>query len=427
MRKQIGGFIAACVLLAGAAPAAAQQDIVFLSTQLRPIEEAQKMRETILKGAGVKVTYVVDEPQRLTVRIGAEQQAGSRTISLIGALHGDLLPLAAAGQLAPLDDVAKRLAARGMPASLLELGKLGGASQVYIPWMQATYVMAANKAALPYLPLGADINTLTFTQLRDWAANVQKATGQRRLGFPAGPKGLFARFFQGYLYPSYTGGVVSTYRSAEAEAMWAAFKDLWQYVNPNSNTYDFMQEPLAAGEVWIAWDHIARLKDALGAKPNDFVVFPAPAGPKGRGFMPVLAGLAIQKGAPNVADAAKLIDYLTQQTTQVTTAVETGFFPVIKADLPTNMPPSVKLLAAAIAAQSGAKDALVSLLPVGLGDKGGEFNKVYVDTFQRVVLRGEPVRAVLNAQADELRKVIDATKAPCWAPDKPSQGPCPVN
>ncbi len=45
---------------------------------------------------------------------------------------------------------------------------------------------------------------------------MRKATGERKLGFPAGPTGLMARFFQGYLYPSYTGGVVSTFKSGEA-------------------------------------------------------------------------------------------------------------------------------------------------------------------------------------------------------------------
>ena len=31
------------------------------------------------------------------------------------------------------------------------------------------------------------------------------------------------RFFEGYLYPSYTGGVVVPFRSAEAETMWTQF------------------------------------------------------------------------------------------------------------------------------------------------------------------------------------------------------------
>ena len=68
----------------------------------------------------------------------------------------------------------------------------------------------------------------------------------------------------------------------------------------------------------------------------------------------------------------------------------------------------------------------MSLLPVGLGAKGGEFNKVYMDTFQRIVLRNEPARAALDAQAAELKKIMEDTKAPCWAPDKASTGACPV-
>jgi multiple sugar transport system substrate-binding protein len=409
-----------------AAPMAMAQDLVFLSTQLRPIDEAQKVRDVLLKGAP-KTTYVVEEPPQFAVRMKAEQAAGKRTISLMGALHGELQPLAPAGSLDPLDDVAKKLAGSGIPAGLMELGKLGTQSQQYIPWMQATYVLVIRKEALPLLPAGADVNALTYTQLAAWGKAIQDKTGQRRIGFPAGPKGLFARFVQGNLVPSYTGSMVSEFRSAEAEKGWAEFKALWATVNPNANNYNFMQEPLMAGEVWIAWDHIARVKDALTAEPDKYLVVPPPAGSKGRAYMPVVAGLAIAKDAPNRAQAAAVIEHLLKPATQIATAVEVGFFPVIDAPLPADLPAGVKLLADGIARTQGAKDAIVALLPVGLGDKGGEFNKVYFDTFQRIVLRNEPIRAVLDAEAQTLRNLMTQTAAPCWAPDKPSQGACPVN
>jgi multiple sugar transport system substrate-binding protein len=409
-----------------AAPAALAQDVVFLSTQLRPIEEAQKVRDVLLKG-GPRTNFVTEEPARLNVRVEAESRAGTRSFSVIGALHGELAGLPA-GALDDVGDIMAKLKDRGMPDAIANLGKLGGGTQAYIPWMQATYIMAANKQALKHLPAGADINTLTYAQLAQWAANVRQATGERKLGFPAGPTGLMARFFQGYLYPSYTGGVVSTFKSPEAEAMWGEFKALWANVNPASTGYNFMQEPLASGAVWIAFDHIARLKDALSAKPDDFVTFPAPAGPKGRGFMPVIAGFSVPKGAPNRAGAEALIAHMTSPAVQLAHAREVGFFPVVKADLPADMPAGTKLLASAIAAQAGSKDALVSLLPIGLGAKGGEFNKVYNDTFQRIVIRGEDIKAVLAAQAAALSAIMTETKAPCWAPDKASgDRPCPVN
>ncbi len=90
------------------------------------------------------------------------------------------------------------------------------------------------------------------------------------------------------------------------------------------------------------------------------------------------------------------------------------------------MPDSVKAFRPAIAAMTGADDALPALLPIGLGDLGGKFNQVYTDTFERIVLGGQDVRAVLDEQAEALRGVMEQAKAPCWAPDKPSEGPCPV-
>ena len=49
--------------------------------------------------------------------------------------------------------------------TISSLGKLGTAEQKYLPWMQATYIMAANKKALQFLPEGADVNALTYDQL----------------------------------------------------------------------------------------------------------------------------------------------------------------------------------------------------------------------------------------------------------------------
>ena len=357
----------------------------------------------------------------------SDLKAGKRTISLAGALHGELQPLVTSGDIEPIDDVAAKLADRGIPQGLMELGKLGTGKQVYIPWMQATYIMVARKEALASLPAGADVNALTYDQLEAWGKALTEKTGKRLIGFPAGPKGLMPRFYQGYLYPSFTGGVVTPFRSAEAEAMWGKFKSLWQYVNPNSTSYDFMQEPLMAGEVWVAFDHVARVKDALVQEPDKYVTFPAPAGPKGRGYMPVIAGLAIPKGAPDRVGAAAVIEHLTKPEVQVKTAAEVGFFPVVKADLPADLSPGIKLIAEGVAKTQGAKDALPALLPIGLGDKGGEFNKVFSDSFQRIVLRGENPRAVLDAQAAVLKGLMETTKAPCWAPDKASEGACPIN
>src|SRR6516165_4834119 len=178
----IGGL-----LIVTAHPSRAQ-GFVFLSTQLRPIEEAQKMRNLILKDFPHKVDYVTEQPAQLPVRIKAEQQGGTHTIDVVGALHGELQPLVPLDALVPLDDLAAKLKSRGIPDPLMTLGKFGTGQQLYIPWMQASYTMVANKEALPYLPSGSDINSLSYDQLASWASAVQDKTGKRLLGFPAGPR-----------------------------------------------------------------------------------------------------------------------------------------------------------------------------------------------------------------------------------------------
>jgi multiple sugar transport system substrate-binding protein len=413
-------------LLTAIAGAAQTGRLTFLSTQLRPIEEAQKMRNVIIKGFPRQVDYITEQPQQFPVRIKAEEQGRTRTIDVVGALHGELQPLVPLDALVSLDDLADKLTRRGVPDPLLALGKFGTVHQLYIPWMQASYVMVANKEALPYLPGGADINTLSYDELAAWASTIQQKTGKRLLGFPAGPQGLMHRFFEGFLYPSYTGGIVFRFRSEAAEAMWTQFAALWKNVNPNSTSYDFMQQPLLSGDVWIAFDHIARVIDALRQKPDQFVAFPAPAGPKGRGYMPVLAGLAVLKGAPDMSEAMALIDYLTEPQTQIATVRSIGFFPVVKTELPSDLEPGLKLGAAAIAKMQSAKDALPALPPIGLGQHGGEFDKVFMDTFQLVVLRGQKPRAVLDREAETLNRLMTETGAPCWQPDPPSIGACQV-
>ena len=101
-RSLLIGLLAASGFLTGTV---AKAETVFLSTQLRPIEEATAVRNVILKGLAAPVEYVVEEPPQFAVRMEAERQAGKHTISLVGALHGELSPIASKDGFVPLDDL----------------------------------------------------------------------------------------------------------------------------------------------------------------------------------------------------------------------------------------------------------------------------------------------------------------------------------
>ncbi|WP_299655181.1 ABC transporter substrate-binding protein [uncultured Jannaschia sp.] len=414
-------MLGAAAALAVSAGDVAQADVLFWSTQARPAEEAQAMRDNVLDGFDGEVDFQPNEDGPWLTRLRAEIESGTGTIDVLGSLHGNFSAMNP-DNLVDLGDMGVMAASE----TFNDLGRLGTDTLQYIPWMQATYLMAANREALQYLPEGADIDALSYDELIAWTANVEEATGEAKFGFPAGPDGLKHRFFQGYLYPSYTNGVVRTFASDAAVTAWEAFRELWEHTNPASTNYAFMQEQLLSGDAWIVFDHSSRLAQAFNERPDDFVAFPAPAGPEGRGFMPVLAGLAIPETAPDQDEAKALIEYLMKPEIQIETLRATGFFPVVNVEFPDDLPPSVQAAGAAISAMSGAPDANPGLLPAGLGEMGGDFNRVYVDTFERIILGGQDIRTVLDDQKGRLAEIMQETGAPCWAPDAPSDGACPV-
>jgi multiple sugar transport system substrate-binding protein len=69
---------------------------------------------------------------------------------------------------------------------------------------------------------------------------------------------------------------------------------------------------------------------------------------------------------------------------------------------------------------------LTSLLPVGLGDQNGAYNKVFRDTFQAIAIDGNDIQTVLDEQAQVLQGVLDTARAACWTPDPESDGTCQV-
>jgi multiple sugar transport system substrate-binding protein len=398
-------------------------DVSFFSTQFNVVEEGAKFRAILKDGGNYDFTGSEEGPLVDLVVAGA--QAGQGQVDVVGALHGTFPSVT--DEMMNMTDVVDDLSAdREFNKGYLQTGLLGTQDYLYyVPWMQATYIMVAKKDALQYLPAGADINALTWDQFAQWCQTLMDETGGPKCGFPKA--GLFHRLLQGFLWPSYTGGMVTKFKSQEAADMLVWARDtLWPTVHPQSISYEFMQEPLQSGEVWVAFDHVARLIQALNADPESYVAFPAPAGPAGRGYMPVVVGLGIPKNAPNPDAAKALIDYLTKPETQKRVLSDLAFFPVVSGVDTADLPAGVALEAGAVEATSNAPDALPALIPIGLGARGGEINQIYKDAFDRVVLENQDVNTVLEEEAKLLQSLLNDTGAACWAPDPPSDGPCQV-
>jgi multiple sugar transport system substrate-binding protein len=423
-----GALLSACGLGGSGAPSGGEGGgLVFLSSQLANTQESEILRRTVLAGFGRPVEFIgASNTSQFVDRIRAEAKAGTGNVGLVGGVRGEFVALAADGVLRDMTDVVEGLSDRGFNEQYLELARIDG-RYAFVPWIQASYIMGARREALQFLPDGADVNALTYDQLLAWTRAIQQATGSARFGLPAGTDGLIKRFFQGYTYPSFTGGLNTTFASPDAVTMWNWVKQVWATANPQSVTYAFMQEPLLSGEVWVAWDHAVRLIDALQAQPDEFVSFPAPTGPRGLGFLPVLGGLGVPNTSPDPEGAIALITYLTDPAQAATITREMAWFPPIGLDqLPGDLPPGIAAEAATLQAMAEAPDALVSSLPVGLGAQGGAYDQVFVDTFTAIVLDGKDVPGVLATQSKALQDVLTTANASCWRPDPESAGVCRV-
>ena len=120
-------------------------DVVFFSTQFNIVEESARFRE-ILAERGYDFTGTEEGPLVDLILAGA--QAGQSEVDVIGALHGTFPPLQ--DTMINMIDIADDLSAdREFAPAFLEAGLLGTSDYLYyVPWMQATYIMAAHVDAL---------------------------------------------------------------------------------------------------------------------------------------------------------------------------------------------------------------------------------------------------------------------------------------
>ncbi len=413
MRKIIGTLIKISLIT----PFVLSGKLYFLSTQLVPVEESEWFRKNVLSSFetkyGIKTVFIGSSYGEFQDRITSEYRSGRGKIDLTAGLSSDYEGISDA--FLPMNDFMRKLQVNFVPSAIRYL-KVDG-KVVYVPWLQTTYIFVCNRKALKYLPKGADINNLTYEELLQWVKNVEDATGRKLFGLPAGPRGLLHRFIHGYLYPSFTGAQILHFDDASGVKMWLYFQNLWKHTNPGSSVWEKMDTPLLSEEVWIAWDHISRLKNAIIEKPDQFVIFPAPAGPAGRGILQVLVGLGVTSYSDRKDEAKKLIEYLLTPEIQKKMLEGTGFMPVItdvkfeEKNTPTAM------IYRGVSVQSAKKDLIVSFIPGGLGQRSGEFTKIYRDAFREIVLKKKNPSSILKFYGEKLRKLYRETGARLPYPD----------
>ncbi|NJM44312.1 MAG: hypothetical protein HC858_10710 [Brachymonas sp.] len=112
-----------CTALAAALVTAAFAQVNVVSTQLRPVQEIEKVRTVLIKDAKPEINWIGEDPNTYNTRLMAESQASSGKVHVTIALDTELSPLNAAGALQDVDDVMGRLANREWSSASKDLAK----------------------------------------------------------------------------------------------------------------------------------------------------------------------------------------------------------------------------------------------------------------------------------------------------------------
>ncbi|HVP18696.1 MAG TPA: hypothetical protein VMU36_06835, partial [Spirochaetia bacterium] len=111
------------------------EPLLFLSTQLRPLQEATTMRQAILAGWGRPVSFEPTDDRRIFMLRAQEvvRQPGRNVV--LGGLESDFLSLYRAGLLENVDTILPALGRRSFLPGFKGRGTFDAGGAYFVPWM----------------------------------------------------------------------------------------------------------------------------------------------------------------------------------------------------------------------------------------------------------------------------------------------------
>ncbi len=299
----------------------------------------------------------------------------------------------------PVKDWPGRTFSKAFLDSIMSNGKT-----YFAPVGGDVYLLLANKKAMKYLPAGADVQNITWEQYVDWAVAIANGEGEGKTAVTGVPmKSLI--YMYGGMFLSY-GGPFPVINSPGAKEAWKLLTKMHKAYSPTVMTYDNVTAPMKSGETWLTVAHMARTGEAYRSNPSNYVIAPAPRGPKGIGSIAGVSGFGVPVGAEHEALALKFIEFMTRPEIAVKVARGTGgFLPPIDEAIAVlgDSPVDVVIKDGVKVLQQG----IVSGVPGSAYTSWGAVKQVYDDVFKEMII-GTGVYD--EALIDNAQKKIDALK-----------------
>jgi multiple sugar transport system substrate-binding protein len=287
----------------------------FINEVIKPFEEEH----------GVTVNFQIIDDVTLLARAEVQQTTNHITTDIIVSHNGSMPQWLDNGWVEDLTDVVASWDDRHFsPAFEQDTNRDG--KQYFLPVGADVYLLLANNKALPYLPDGVELDTITWEQYAQWAVAVAEGEGEGKVCITGIPSKSWVYMFGGTAL-SYGAG----FPDASSEGAAAAW-DVWETIGkaggfvPTVLNVDSCVDPMMREESWLTVFHNARAGQVFASNETQFTLAPAPTGPVGTGSIAGVSGYGLMKGSANYDLALMFLEYLTRPDIQVKIAKGTGGF-----------------------------------------------------------------------------------------------------
>ncbi len=383
------------------------KQLVFSSRLFSPPREQEFFINEIIKPFeeeyGVTVNFQILDDDTLLERARIQHETNHVTTDIVCAHNGKMPDWLDAGYVMDLTSYVESWTDRHF-VKTFESDTNRDGKQYFLPVGADVYLLLANKKALPYLPEGADIDNLSWEEYAQWAVNIAEGEGEGKVCITGIPMKSWIYMF-GATALSYGAGFpdINSPEAVEAWKIWTKIGAANGFV-PTVLNIDSCVDPMMREEAWLTVFHNARAGQVYTSNETQFVVAPAPHGPKGIGSIAGVSGYAVMKGAPNKDLAIKFLEYVTRPDIQVKIAKGTGGFipPVQEAINYMGDEPVDEVMAKAIKVL---ENGVVSGVPAYRYQDWGAVKKVFDDVFVEMVLNGDGTvdQALLDKAAEDLK------------------------
>ncbi len=381
--------------------------LVFSSRLFSPPREQEYFINEIIKPFeeehGVTVNFQIIDDQTLLDRAEVQQTTDHVTTDIVVAHNSRMGEWIDAGWVEDLTDEVAGWNDRTFSAAFEDNTNRDG-SQFFLPVGADVYLLLAHNNALPYLPDGVDLDTITWEEYAAWGAAIAAGEGEGKVCITGIPANSWIYQFGGTGL-SYGAG----FPDVNSEGAMAAWK-IWETIGkadgfvPSVLNVNTCVDPMQREESWLTVFHNARAGQVYSSNETLYTLAPAPTGPVGTGSIAGVSGYAVMKGSANYDLAVMFLEYLTRPDVQVKIAKGTGgFIPPVEEALQFLGDEAIDevINKAVLVLENG----VVSGVPAGDYQDWGAVKKCYDDIFEDTILAGLDIT---QDRLDEGQACVDA-------------------